>query len=68
MRKFALSNAKSTEQFGASLATYLTQGDVIALKGDLGAGKTTLTRGLIRSICGEGHRCPFADVYACTGL
>ena len=58
MRKFALSNAKSTEQFGASLATYLTQGDVIALKGDLGAGKTTLTRGLIRSICGEGTDVP----------
>ncbi len=32
--------------FGALLATRLREGDLVALNGELGAGKTTLTRGL----------------------
>ena len=34
---------------GAHISRVLTMGDVVALIGDLGAGKTTLTRGLIQS-------------------
>lgn len=34
------------------IAPYLRAGDVIALRGDLGAGKTTLSRGLIQSRLG----------------
>ena len=33
-------------QFGARLARELRAGDLVALNGELGAGKTTLTRGL----------------------
>lgn len=51
MREFALLTAKETHRLGEALATILRAGDVIALKGDLGAGKTTLTRGLIQALC-----------------
>jgi tRNA threonylcarbamoyladenosine biosynthesis protein TsaE len=45
-----LPSAEATEQLGAALASRLRTGDVIALYGDLGAGKTTLTRGLLRGL------------------
>ena len=35
---------------GARLATVVRSGDVIALKGGLGAGKTTLARGLLSAL------------------
>lgn len=39
-----------TEAFGALLAGLLSPGDVVLLRGDLGAGKTTLVRGACRSL------------------
>jgi tRNA threonylcarbamoyladenosine biosynthesis protein TsaE len=48
-----LEDAAATERFGAALAEHLRAGDMIALFGALGAGKTTLARGLLR---GLGHR------------
>ena len=47
-----LADAAATEAFGARLAPLLGPGDAIALFGTLGAGKTTLARGLLR---GLGH-------------
>jgi tRNA threonylcarbamoyladenosine biosynthesis protein TsaE len=41
-----LLDAAATEQFGRCLARICRPGDLIILSGDLGAGKTTLTRGL----------------------
>jgi len=38
--------------FASSLAILLTQGDVIALSGELGAGKTTFARSLVTHIAG----------------
>lgn len=40
---------------GAALARALRPGDVIALRGSLGTGKTTLTRGLLRELGLEGE-------------
>ena len=39
-----------TEDFGAALAQKLQPGDVIAFRGDLGAGKTALTRGIAKGL------------------
>lgn len=42
----ALASPEATEGFGRCLAGVCRAGDLIILTGDLGAGKTTLTRGL----------------------
>lgn len=47
-----LDGPEATEAFGRRLATQLRVGDVIALFGELGAGKTTLARGIL---AGLGH-------------
>lgn len=39
--------------FGAELAQNLRAGDILAMSGDLGAGKTTLSRGIVQAICGQ---------------
>ncbi|WP_312294516.1 tRNA (adenosine(37)-N6)-threonylcarbamoyltransferase complex ATPase subunit type 1 TsaE [Dermacoccus nishinomiyaensis] len=41
-----LPDAHATTAFGAALAGVLRAGDVVVMTGDLGAGKTTMTRGL----------------------
>ncbi|MFC3711417.1 tRNA (adenosine(37)-N6)-threonylcarbamoyltransferase complex ATPase subunit type 1 TsaE [Sphingoaurantiacus capsulatus] len=46
---------EALEAFGARLAAVARTGDVIALYGDLGAGKTTLARGLLRGLGLEGE-------------
>ena len=46
----ALSDDASTRALGARLAPLLKAGDVICLTGDLGAGKTTVSRGLIMAL------------------
>ena len=45
----SLANEAATESLGATLAMRLRRGDVVGLKGDLGAGKTTLARAIIRA-------------------
>ena len=47
-----LADAEETEALGRALAERLRVGDVIALFGTLGAGKTTLARGILQ---GLGH-------------
>jgi tRNA threonylcarbamoyladenosine biosynthesis protein TsaE len=43
-------SAAETEALGARIAEQLRPGDVVVLSGDLGAGKTTLVRGVCRAL------------------
>lgn len=45
-----LENAEATVQWGRDLAASLKAGDVIALVGGLGAGKTHVTKGLVEGL------------------
>ncbi|WP_028453315.1 tRNA (adenosine(37)-N6)-threonylcarbamoyltransferase complex ATPase subunit type 1 TsaE [Chitinilyticum aquatile] len=49
-QEFLLADESATLALGAALATALAPGLVIELEGDLGAGKTTLTRGILRGL------------------
>ena len=48
-----LKNQEETEALGAALALVAQGGDVLLLRGGLGAGKTTLARGFIMALTGE---------------
>lgn len=50
-----LPDLAAMERFGAEIATALREGDVIALEGGLGAGKTTLARAIIAALGYEGE-------------
>ncbi len=50
MKTIYINNEKDTEKFGFELAKVLKQGDVIALVGDLGTGKTALTKYIAKGI------------------
>lgn len=41
-----LSNLEETEKFGIKLGEALRSGDILCLNGDLGAGKTTITKSI----------------------
>ena len=45
----------ATEAFGLRLAACVRPGDLIALDGPIGAGKTSLARGLLRGLGHEGE-------------
>ena len=49
----SLPNEAATEQLGATLAERLKPGDVVGLKGELGSGKTTLARAILRAAAGD---------------
>ncbi|KQR79381.1 tRNA (adenosine(37)-N6)-threonylcarbamoyltransferase complex ATPase subunit type 1 TsaE [Rhizobium sp. Leaf341] len=58
MLRLPLPDEAATIMLGEDLALALRSGDVVALSGDLGAGKSTLARALIRAIADD----PFLEV------
>ena len=58
MNRIALFDAAATADLGAKIARLLRAGDAVCLFGDLGAGKSTLARGLIRALTSAGEEVP----------
>lgn len=53
IRSLFLPDAAATARLGAALGAVLRAGDVVALTGDLGAGKSALSRAAIRARLGD---------------
>ena len=51
--EFVLPEETATEDLGLFLSEFLLPGDVVALSGGLGGGKTTLARAVIRELAGD---------------
>jgi tRNA threonylcarbamoyladenosine biosynthesis protein TsaE len=52
---FPLKNEAETVNFGAKIASTVEGGEIIFLKGDLGAGKTTFVRGFLNALGHSGN-------------
>ncbi|MDP4086565.1 MAG: tRNA (adenosine(37)-N6)-threonylcarbamoyltransferase complex ATPase subunit type 1 TsaE [Bacillota bacterium] len=48
--EFITNTSEQTVEFAERLARFLEPGDLLALEGDLGAGKTTFTKGLAKGL------------------
>ncbi|MDY5628073.1 tRNA (adenosine(37)-N6)-threonylcarbamoyltransferase complex ATPase subunit type 1 TsaE [Limosilactobacillus coleohominis] len=50
MKQLTLNNSNETIALGKRMAADLRPGDVVVLNGDLGAGKTTFTKGIAKGL------------------
>lgn len=48
--RFRTNSAEETIELGEKIGSLLQKGDIIALQGNLAAGKTTITKGIARSL------------------
>lgn len=53
MKEFYSKNLSDTDAVAAEIASLLKKGDVLALYGEMGAGKTAFVRGLVKALCPE---------------
>ena len=54
MQKIITENSRQTQELARLLAMEIRGGEIICLSGDLGAGKTTFTQGLLEGLDVEG--------------
>lgn len=50
MQTFFSKNAEQTKEIGLQIGSKLKQGDIVLLKGQMGAGKTTMTHGIVQGL------------------
>lgn len=50
MKEFITKNVEETIEYGFKIGSLLTKGDTLLLAGDLGAGKTTFTKGIGKAL------------------
>ncbi len=55
MQRLVSHSAEQTEQIACELASTLLAGDVVALRGGMGAGKTAFVRGLAKGLAVTGE-------------
>jgi len=55
MRKTILNNEKETINFGEKISKQIKKGSICLLEGGLGAGKTTLTKGIVKGLGGDNN-------------
>ena len=53
MKEFYSQSIADTERIAREIASMLQKGDVLALYGEMGAGKTAFVRGLVGALCPE---------------
>lgn len=53
MKEFYSQSIADTERIAREIASMLKKGDVLALYGEMGAGKTAFVRGLVGALCPE---------------
>lgn len=57
-KSYTTRRPEETAALALRFVCLLKPGDVVLLKGDLGAGKSTFARALIQSLCGENTEVP----------
>ena len=58
MKTIILHNLEETQKFAIEFASTLKKQDVVLLEGDLGAGKSEISRQIIRTLCGDETEVP----------
>ena len=54
MQEYITNNFEETQKLGEELASRLKGGEILCLEGELGAGKTTFTQGILKGLGAEG--------------
>jgi tRNA threonylcarbamoyladenosine biosynthesis protein TsaE len=52
--RYKTSSPEETERLGEELAAFLREGDLVALTGELGGGKTRFVRGIAKGLGSKG--------------
>lgn len=55
MKCFETTSAEETKSLGTRISGFLKPGDILALIGELGSGKTTLIQGILKGLGFEGR-------------
>ncbi len=63
-QSFVSKSTKETEEIARVLSAQLKKGDILALYGDMGAGKTAFVRGLVQGILPECVRLVHSPTFA----